>query len=534
MALSSKHPAYIAMQDRWRTMRDTFAGEDQVKSQGELYLPTTEGMKLDGLGPSDPGRIRYDAYKARAVFHDFVSDGVKFYLGLLHQKKPSINVPKQLEPMLEDLTVDHLNAEELLRKVNEQQLLTGRYGMLLDIPTNPVVTEDRPLLPYVATYAAEAILNWDSGDRQQKENVPLLNLVVLDESGYKRKSTFEWQIENAYRVLMLGDALQNEAEGQYRQGLFTGAAAEFSEASLIAPMIRGKTLERIPFVFVNAQDNLPNPDLPPLLGLARLSLAVYRLEADYRQNLFMQGQDTLVVIGGKDGDEYRTGAGNAINIRATPGADAKFIGVSGTGLSEQREALENDKMAARNKAGQLIDTRSKAKESGDALNTRVAAQTATLNAVAYSGASALAYMLEQAAIWVGANPKDVDVTPNTEWTEEAFLPADLQALMTAKKLGAPLSLETIHDIMLDRGMTEKDFEEEMRLIGEEAPTVVGTDAGGNPVDDKGNSRDPKTGEIKNGPMIKPVSAANDPEADKPKGKAPMSKGAKANQKGAKK
>lgn len=520
MTLISQHPQYKLMIPDWETMRDTFLGERAVKERGQKYLAPTSGMVKDGMTPQSRGWAQYEAYKSRAVFHDFVREGVKYYIGLMYAKPPVFNLPKELEPLRDDATIQHEGLEQLLRRINEQQLIAGRMGMMLDIPTNPVVTPDRPkLLPYIATYNAEAIINWDSGTREEVD-VPSLNLVVLDESTYKRTSEFAWGWVQQFRVLTLGAPDTNEESGLYKQHLFSGQEVNFDPTLLEAPNLYGKTLDKIPFEFINSQDTLPSVQEPPLLGLARLSLAVYRGEADYRQNLFMQGQDTLVVIGGKDEDEFRTGAGSVIQLRPGQGVDAKFIGVTATGLAEQRQALENDKMAARNLAGQLFDTRTKDKESGEALSTRVAAQAATLNQVSWAGAEALECLLKQAAVWVGANPDEVEVIPNTEYTQQVFLAADLQALQTAKNLGAPISQETIHDIMMERGMTEVDYEEEMERIANEAPSIVGTDAGGNPVDDQGRSLDPKTLEPTNGPAPKaPVSPNNAPPgaADKPKG-----------------
>jgi hypothetical protein len=527
-ALTSQHPLYKLFTHRWETMRDTYAGEEAVKERGEKYLKPTSGMVVDGMNPGQRGYAAYQAYRSRAVFHDFVKDGVEYYIGMMYQKPPSINLPAKLEPMRKCATLQHEGLEQLLRKINEQQLVTGRFGLMLDLPENPIVTPERPLLPYIATYNGEAITNWDSGTRDEID-VPKLNLVVLNESGYKRVSQFEWKWMQAYRVLVLGDVEKDEAQGTYLQALYSGDSdLTFDPGRLMAPNMMGKTLDEIPFVFVNAQDNLPTPDYPPLQGLANIALAIYRGEADYRQNLFMQGQDTLVVIGGKEDDTFRTGAGSVINLRPGQGVDAKFVGVSSTGLAEQRQALENDKVAARNRSGSLIDTRSKDKESGEALATRVAAQAATLNQIGYAGAQALEQLLKWAAKWAGANPEEVEVKANNEYSEEQFLAADLQALVAAKNQGAPLAWETIHEIMLERGMTQLSYEEEMAKIEAEGPSIVGTDAGGNPVDDLGRSLDPLTMQPTDGPAPKkPVSENNAPPEDgtaaKPKG-SKVSKG----------
>lgn len=490
--VDSKHPLYAEFVPDWIMMRDTYRGERVVKDKGTEYLPATAGMLLDGMALEQEGYKAYLAYKQRAVFHDFVSEAVEHYIGLLHTKPPTIELPPQLEPMREKATLNGESLEHLLRRINEQQLVTGRLGILLDLPTNP---DPAHPLPYIATYQAEDVINWDDGGRTSL-TVPRLNLVVLNESGWERTDQFTWEQMTRYRVLALGDLLDNEGladSAVYKVGVFDDKHATFSEGLMVEPSIRGTTLNDIPFVFVNSKDCVSTPDDPPLLGLARLALAVYRGEADYRQSLFLQSQDTLVVIGAVE-DNFRVGAGATIALPAIQGADAKFIGVDSQGLSEQRQALENDKVAAGNKAGQLTDSRSKTKESGEALSIRLAAQTATLNQLALAGAQGLERLLKLAAVWVGANPDEVIVTPNLEFADREMSGEELTQYMSAKAMGAPWSLESIHRMMQERGLTQMEFEEELAKIGDEAPLVPaeeeGTDAGGDPDEDEEAQGDP--------------------------------------------
>jgi hypothetical protein len=203
--------------------------------------------------------------------------------------------------------------------------------------------------------------------------------------------------------------------------------------------------------------------------LANLALAIYRGEADHRHALFMQGQDTLVVIGAPEEDKtYRVGANATITVPI--GGDAKFIGVSSQGLSEMRHNLENDKKIAAIRGAQLIDTTSRQRESGEALEIRVAAQTATLTQIAKAGAEGLKRILRIAAEWLGDNPSEVDVIPNTDFTAAEMSGKELVDLMTAKMLGAPLGKEEVHAIMRRRGLTNLTFEESMSKIEEEGPT----------------------------------------------------------------
>ena len=491
--VSEKHPLYTVFHQDWKKMRDTYRGGRVVKEAGKLYLPPTGGHIQDGFPtPESVGSKEYAAYKERAVFHEFVSDAVEAALGVMHLKPPVIELPDQMEFMREKATQSGESLEQLLRRINEQQLVAGRLGLLLDLPTE----ERQKVEPYIATYHAEAVINWDDslGTDLRLGN---LNLVVLDESGYRRKNIFEWEWLERYRVLMLGDPVADELAGTaaYTYGVFENTSAgtagakgsttkgakatnslTFNQAVMKAPSVSGQAPSRIPFVFINSKDIIPNPDDPPLLGLAELALSAYRAEADYRQNLFMQGQDTLVVIGlvsEDEGEAIRTGAGARIDL--PQGGDAKFIGVGPDGLTEQREAIDNLKGEAGQKGGQLLDSVSRQKESGDALKIRVSARTATLKTIALAGAAGLQEILRNAAEWIGADPTKVTVTPNLDFAEDELQSKSLVEYMTAKTMGAPISNKTIHGIMAKKGVTDLTYEEEVAEIDAEEPLTPPAD-----------------------------------------------------------
>lgn len=466
MTLNSKHPLYLERLNDWNLMSDVHAGERVIKDKAEVYLPPTAGQRQDGLVDGQEGAIEYASYKGRAVFPDVVKAAVEAMIGVMHHKPPVIELPKVMEPMLDMVTPHGESMEMLLRRINEQQLITGRVGILLDVPDGAVVGE---AMPYIVTYVAQAVLNWDDG----RVNDPLkqsLNLVILDESEHERIRDFEWEFKRKYRALILGDIEENEPVGIYRTGMFEeDASPAFNESDLTTPSIGGRTLDRIPFIFINAKDVVPQPDAPPLMGLGRLALTIYRGEADYRHSLFMQGQDTLVIIGGissgQEGAQFRTGASASIELPLT--GDAKFIGVDSKGLPEMRSSLENDRSRADQLSGSLLDSVSREKESEDALKIRVAARTATLNQIVLAGAFGLERLLKIAATWLGANPDDVTVTPNLDFADDSLEGKTLIEWATAKALGAPLSWRTIHDRMKERELTDMTFEEELEEIAKE-------------------------------------------------------------------
>lgn len=501
MALESVHPSYADRLHDWEEMRDLYKGERHVKAKGEKYLPATKSMKLDGMGTTggrpNLGQEVYDAYRIRAVMPDYVRDAVESYIGMLHKKPPTIELPAALEPLREAATMYGEPLDVLLRRINEEQLVTGRLGLLLDLPPDPDPADPKP---DIALYIAEAGRNWDDG--QIDNGKADLNLVVLDESGYRRDG-FDWVVITKYRVLDLftpGDTEEQRSKAKpvYRSGAFEvegGGTPTYVESDMELPMIRGVTMEEIPFVFINSKDITNAPDEPPLMGLARLALAIYRGEADYRQNLFQQGQDTLVITGDykrvssdpndinatASDEPLRTGAGSMIHLEQ--GGTAEYIGIDSQGLAEQRESLENDRKRADAKSGSLAAESASTQESGKAKQTRIAAQTATLKQIALTGAAGLEWLLKAAARWMGADENQVKVTPNLEFGEVTLVPKDIVDAMTARSMGAPLSLESIHQLQADVGLTQFDYQTEKDKVDAERATETpppGTGAGGNP------------------------------------------------------
>lgn len=498
MSVDSKHPQYDAMLPDWQLMRDSYMGERKVKSEGQVYLPATPGQILDGLNTgSAVGMASYNAYVQRAVFPDMVEVGTNTLIGILNAKNPQITLPPQIEYLRTTATLKGESLTAILRKIHLEQLVTGRVGLLADLPQDPDQVAPKQ---YIALYGAEAIINWDAGEFN--DGFSKLNMVILDESGYERESTYDWKLRRKHRILTLGALSENEPLGAY----MTSTVLDENEPapdSFKTPMLAGKTLEEIPFVLASAKDLDYNVDLPPLLGLARLCMTIYRGEADYRQSLFLQGQDTLVVIGGvrtqvtpdnpTGQGALRVGAGARIDIEM--GGDAKYVGIGATGLPEQRTAIENDRMLASVRTGQLMAPGKMSMESGEALKTRVAAQTATLTSVALASCAALERLLKMMAVWQGGDPEAVKVSPNLDFTNIAIQGQDLVQVITAKNLGFPLSYETLFNIAKERGLTRNTFEEEMKKIEADPKTLIdraaelsGSLAGNNPQQSAGGPK----------------------------------------------
>jgi len=419
------------------------------------------------------GLALYTAYLIRAYFPDLVKETVRALTGILNREPANIELPEALEDMREIATAKGESLNDLLIGIQMNQLLYGRLGLLLDVDPN----RD---LPIVVPYPAPQILNWDdltktNDPKQQQDDarpdaLRQLIMTVLDETRFERDTgdLFTWNLVPRYRALSLGEAGNVYTTHVERDGVRQGE---------VVPQIRGKTLDEIPFTFINTTDLATQPGAVPLINLANLALAIYRGEADHRAALFMSGQDTLVITGydiaqgDSDGNPSADakpiiGSGAYLNIPATDG-DAKFIGPNSQALAEQRTSLNDDYQRAGEEGVKLLSTGAGA-EAAETLKIKVAGRTANLQTIAMTSAAGLESALRQAATWVGADPDEVKVEPNLDFIEDTQDPKDLVAYATAKKSKVPLSWKSVHNLLRQKDYTELTFEEELEQIEEEA------------------------------------------------------------------
>lgn len=481
MSVDSRHPDYLEVEEDYRVMRDSYGGERVIKSYTTRYLPPTSGQIADGALTNyrSPGWYAYQAYLSRAQFPDFVGQAIQTLVGVMHREEPVIELPRALEPMRTHATRKGESLGMLLRRINEQQLLYGRYGLLADFPQDPMAARKREV-PHLVEYLADTIINWDD-TRLTEFGVNDLNFLVTNEiipvRGIGGFDLYDWNFETRYRTFLL-EPVDPERDLSPGNPLIykTFVDANNYRSDTVIPMYQGSPLDEIPFVFIGATDLNPMPGPIPLLGLARLSLSIYRGEADYRQALHLLGQDTLVIIGeeiGKAGEpieetaDTRVGAGAIIRLSPGDGAKADFIGIDSKGVPEQRAALEKDKAEARSLGARLLEPRGTQAESGEALRIRVTASTATLHTIAHTGAAGLEAILRACAKWVGANPDEVSVKPNYDFAQESPNPEQLYKFAQARKEGAPISKESMHKWAQDKNFTRMDYGEESRLLEEE-------------------------------------------------------------------
>lgn len=478
MGINATHPEYDAMVCEWEAIRDAYRGERWVKGLYDKYLPPTSGMQknwepsvkgcLATIAAKPEKKSKYLCYVNRAEFPEAMTNMVDTAQGLLWNKDATIELPKRLKYLERNATAAGESLQEFMIRITCEQLQVQRAGILWDLQK----TQKRGLpRPYLCLYTAESIINWDAGTRID-DGYSRLNMVVLNESSNKRvvnpEDPFTFGYECAYRCLFLGNPATNEAFGSYSYGIFDEKS--YSPDLLETPTILGNALPFIPFYFVNGRTCLPCVEKPRASQLANKSFSTYRTSADLEQQMHEQSQETLVLEGGDPTKTYAIGSGAVL----TPGAGQKayFIGQAGTGMAEAQKHYQNKLVELMQMSGQLVDVRSLQRESGEALSTRVAGQTATLASIARTLGSAMTRCLRDMAIVMGDDPEKVKIKPNTNFISPELFAKTLVELITAKNAGYPITNEDLHALAQERGISRKDFTTMMKILNKEPKPVV--------------------------------------------------------------
>lgn len=456
--ITARHPSYDAHLQSWTLMRDAFEGEDDIKAKGEMYLPSKTGIEaITDAGLR--GRV-YEAYKLRAEFPELVALVVRGAVGTMLDKPAAIDLPPELEPLRESATKDGLTLEALHRRIATEIMLIGRYGILPGV--------DPSGKPYLAGYVAESIISWD-----QDENSSV-DFVVLDESGLARdRETNKWVKVEKYRELFVEN-------GRYGSRVWDKNGDGFQSGEVIeAKDPKQKPLGFLPMVFAGTSDLTPDPDDVPLYGLAKIAVRIYRMDADLTTSLHMTSEPTPMVTGYENPAKaiedgwIPKGIGASTMWVLPEGGDGKFLEFTGAGIEKQVEVIQKNYDRAVMFGAQLLADQGRAQESGEAKRVRMDSQHSTLKGVAMTSSSALEKALKNLAIWMGADPNEVQVTPNLDFFDQSLSGADVDAIVRGWVEGA-YSWQTAFE-RLKKGNVipdDRSADDERKLIESEQDDLV--------------------------------------------------------------
>jgi hypothetical protein len=244
-------------------------------------------------------------------------------------------------------------------------------------------------------------------------------------------------------------------------------------------MVNGKVLNEIPFQFIGVDDVTWDVDEPPLIDLADLNLAHYRVSADYEHGCHFTGLPTPVISGytvEKEGQSFMIGSMTAW-VFPRPDAKASFLEFKGEGLGalEKNLARKEAQMAILG-ARMLEVQRGNGVESANTASIHRSGEQSMLASMGQAISIGLTKALKVFCRFAGADETEANIALNKD-----FFPAPMDALTITALIAAwqnsAISYETLIQ-NLQKGEVvdiQKTVEEEAAARAKNPPPLQQTD-----------------------------------------------------------
>jgi len=423
------HSENIRQEGRWDKIYDTLQDESWIKSLGSKYLPVPSGILAEE--DTQLKTAMYNSYVSRAIFYRYVSNSIDSMKSLLTKKPVEIQLPEKMKILESNAGQGNDPLHIIIARLFQAQLSYSRYGFLVDIPSGSVGTG---VVPHILEYTHNKIVNWEVAPINGKEKLVVL---VLDESFTEVKKGLVTERVEKFRIC----ALANIGTENQQYYTYTGDASIIEEFEIdqelpdgvVIPSIMGRTLNYIPFQPCNALGLEMYTEIPFLIAIADMALAIYRGEADYRQSLYQQGVATPYVTGTDvEANKITYGASNLVVLNDA-NAKAGFIEVSGKGLNGMKLGLDGLHTQQEKLGVSLINAG--ANQSSEALSIRLGIQTASLAGLSATNKKCIESVLGFCADWMGSNRDEIKLTYSTDFVNVQKPVDELEKLAKLVNLG---------------------------------------------------------------------------------------------------
>jgi hypothetical protein len=458
--VDTQHEDYQEYQEQWKLCRNLAEGQCAVHKAGVKYLP----MLKNELGED------YAARKGRTTLYNAYWRTVSGLIGMLFKRQPVIEVDASLEEMMKDINLKGMSLETFAQEIVEESLVIGRVGVLVDFPaanTEGMTEADVSKLnlrPTLQKYESESIINWKMG---LVNNKYILTLIVLTEEFDIPKNEFESECETRYRVLDL-------STGVYRQRVFRiNDKGEDELLSEFYPVMRGKNLDYIPFQFIGAENLTSDIDAPPLIDMADLNIAHYKVSADYEHGCHFTGLPTPWIAGYRPpegSDNLYIGSSTAW-VFSDPSAKAEFLEFKGTGLTALESNLSRKEQQMAILGARMLAQDKKMVESADTASIHRAGENSILAAIAANVSEGLSRSLIIFSQWTGGSD-NASIEINKDYLNMPLSAQELTAMVAAWQAGA-ISQQTLFYNLKSGEMYPDNitFEDEQSMIEATAPVI---------------------------------------------------------------
>lgn len=474
------NPRLNVMRDVWEKIGDCYIGARAVKDgpRKRKYLPPSEAeIEVDKKSNLKNGYSLYDFRRFYAQYEPFFRPIADQIVGLMNLNKPVCNLredgkndkaPAVMQALLEYGNTQNDTIYGLKLRVNHNQTLYGRYGLLLDIKMD---SNGRNPKFSISEYPARTIL--DGETRENESGQSTLEWVLLDESDYVfNRELKSWEWTYIWRVLGIDKSqgtpryyqavLRNDPQIEWLQLDINNPLATLPPENVVYPALALRTLEFIPFTVCNATRlGIDEWEEPPLADVAEMSLDNYRCDSLYKKGIYLHASPTVVAQDftvPRNGDRPKFNLGGLIELHSATGQQAsiRLMETSGSGLGEIRNAKHEIKGALGYMNVQAVLDGAGAGASGEALRIRSGAGTASMSLIDQTGSRAIEEQLCYAAMWTGQSAeeaaKNITFQSDTAYLGAGTSISEIVSLISANASGQIpfLSKKNLYNILAKR------------------------------------------------------------------------------------
>lgn len=461
------------MYNRWTLIEDAVIGEDAIKRAGTKYLPMPNPTDL-----SQENQMRYNVFKQRAVWYAATGRTLRGLVGQVLAKEPEVELPKLLEGWDWNVNGKGATATQFCKIILNEIIATGRGGLMADFPTKSDGTEvtmadvSNGVRPFFRFFRAKQIINWRES---VVDGVGTVVMVVLEDENEVPNGEFGSIKLKIYRVLTL-EGLEAGQERYVRSRVFEAqSTGDFKVTSdVIMTDSTGKPLNKLPFVFIGAEENSPNIGPAPLEDLARLNVSHYGDAADAQDSSHMVGQPTPVFAGlteewVKNVFKGQINLGSRAAVFLPSGASAELLCATENMLPMQLMERKEKQMVAL--GARLIQDKS-VQQTATEYSLESTADLSVLGAVAHNVNSALKQLFPVIYAFLTSEPlDDADCFEiNTDFDASRMSFQERAQLMAEWQAGA-IDYEEMRSNLKQTGVAFKDDAEVQENVAQELSSM---------------------------------------------------------------
>lgn len=410
--IQSTHPEYDENLPRWNRI------DDVIKSNVKQYLKNVGANEKC----AEYGRKRQKEYEDAAILTNFTVNTRNGMQGMIFIKPATINLPTQLEYLLDNCDGNGLTLEQQAQNAVDEDTRKGRGGLFVDFPTaeqTPSLSQiqNGEMVPYILNYSAQSIINWRTrrvGSINKLVMIMLREKVDLSEDEDLTSTYFETIDQYQYRALMLDN------DGYYFQRVYkVGEKDEVIQVEDIYPRQAGQLMRSIPFYFYGSENNDHTVDIAPLLSIADLNIGHFRNSADNEEAIHLTSQPMLVIAPGQNmnpaqwteanPDGVKIGSRSGLNVGA--GGNAFFIQAEDSNSASQ--GMKDKEERAKAIGAQLISE--SANITAESARIQQGANSSVLSNISVNVTSAFRQAIESCADFLGVQNVEFDFSLNKDF-----------------------------------------------------------------------------------------------------------------------